>query len=83
VVAINLDENREDAELFLKKHPVDITIAQNTDGQCPSLFGVQAMPSSYLIDKKGKIRHIQLGFHGTEKDEIRQKIQGLLNESQE
>jgi len=80
VIGINLDENREDAESFLIKHPAAITIAQNADGQCPALFGVQAMPSSYLIDRKGKIRHVQLGFHTAETVEIHQKIQALLNE---
>jgi thiol-disulfide isomerase/thioredoxin len=81
VVAVNVDENREDAEAFLKAHPANITIAQSTDGQCPAQFGVQAMPSSYLIDKHGKIRHIQLGFRSSETAAVREKIQGLLQEN--
>jgi len=81
VIAINVDENREDAEAFLKAHPANITIAQSTDGQCPGQFGVQAMPSSYLIDKHGKIRHIQLGFRPSETAVVREKIQGLLLEN--
>ncbi|MDD4913987.1 MAG: TlpA disulfide reductase family protein [Methylococcales bacterium] len=81
VVAINLDENREDAEAFLKEHPANITIAQNTDGQCPDRFGVHAMPSSYLVDKHGKIRFVNLGFHASETDEVHQKIQSLLREN--
>lgn len=81
VIAINVDENREDAEGFLKTHPAKITIAQSTDGQCPAQFGVQAMPSSYLIDKHGKVRHIQLGFRGSESDAVKEKIQSLLQEN--
>jgi thiol-disulfide isomerase/thioredoxin len=81
VIAVNLDENKEDAELFLKNHPVNVTVATNEDGNCPTQFDVQAMPSSYLIDKKGKIRHVQLGFHSSETKEMREKVKSLLEEN--
>lgn len=80
VIGVNLDEEREDADEFLKKHPVKFTMVSNPDGECPSAFGVQAMPSSYLIDKHGKIRHIQLGFQRSEEAEIRNKANALLAE---
>jgi peroxiredoxin len=80
VVAVNLDENRQDAEAFLEQHPVKFPIAVDADGECPSAFGVQAMPSSYLIDRQGKIRHIQLGFHQSESADIRRKVESLLAE---
>ena len=80
VIAVNLDEVREDADAFLKQHPVKLTTAVNADGQCPGVFGVQAMPSSYIIDRKGKVRHIQLGFNLSEKAELKQKIEKILAE---
>jgi len=80
IIAVNLDEERKDADGFLEKFPAKFTIAGNADMNCPSSFGVQAMPSSYIIDRQGKVRHIQLGFHQSEVAEIRQKVQNLLNE---
>ncbi|MGZ6005559.1 MAG: TlpA family protein disulfide reductase [Candidatus Saccharimonadales bacterium] len=80
VIAINLDETREDAEKFLQKYAVNFTIAINPDGQCPNAFGVLAMPSSYLIDRQGKVRHVQLGFHISDKAELRGQIEKLLAE---
>ncbi|TAN52419.1 MAG: TlpA family protein disulfide reductase [Methylococcaceae bacterium] len=80
LVAVNMDENRQDAEAFLSKHPVSFSIVADIDGQCAGAFGVQAMPSSYLIDRHGKVRHVQLGFHDSERDEIRQKVRALLAE---
>ena len=80
VIAVNLDEVREDADAFLKQHPVKLTTVVNADGQCPGVFGVQAMPSSYIIDRKGKVRHIQLGFNLSEKAELKQKIEKILAE---
>jgi thiol-disulfide isomerase/thioredoxin len=80
VVGVNLDENKADAEAFLGNHPVKFPIATNPDGKCPETFEVQAMPSSFLIDRHGKVRHVQLGFHSSETQEIRKKVQSLLNE---
>ncbi len=79
VVGVNVDENKDEALAFMKKHPVSFTLAQNEDGQCPAVFEVQAMPSSYLIDRQGKIQHIQLGFHASETGAVREKLQALLN----
>lgn len=81
VIGVNLDENREDADAFLARHPVSFTIAASPTGQCPSQFGVMAMPSSYLIDRHGKIRRVQLGFHEAERADIRNAILALLAES--
>ena len=82
VVGVNVDEEREEAERFLQKHPVGFTVAADPDSLCPNQFDVQAMPSSYLIDRHGKIRHVQLGFRENERVEIRQKIEQLLAEKQ-
>jgi thiol-disulfide isomerase/thioredoxin len=80
VIAVNLDEERGDADEFLAKHPAKFTVAANPDGNCPNLFQVAAMPSSYLVDKHGKIRHVQLGFRNDEAEGIQQKVQALLVE---
>ena len=80
VVAVNLDENSKDAEGFLSAHPVKLTTVTAPEGQCPEMFGVQAMPSSYLIDRQGKVRHIHAGFRPTDKNEIRSQVEALLAE---
>jgi thiol-disulfide isomerase/thioredoxin len=80
VIGVNLDEDREDADEFLKKHPVKFAMVSNPDGECPSTYGVQAMPSSYLIDRHGKVRHVQLGFRSGEEKELRGKVDSLLTE---
>jgi thiol-disulfide isomerase/thioredoxin len=80
VVAVNLDENIKDAESFLSDHQVKLTMATAPEGQCPESFGVQAMPSSYLLDRQGRVRHIHLGFRQDDKSEIRSQILALLAE---
>ncbi len=80
VIGINLDEKIADAQTFLDKYPVDFEIALDPDKQCATDFGVIAMPSSYLIDRKGVIRHVHRGFRSEEAKELRLAIEYLLTE---
>lgn len=81
LIAVNLDENPDDAKAFLEKYPVDFTLAADRDGECARKFEVKAMPSSYLIDRDGKIRHAHLGFRPSEANELVKLVQQLLAES--
>ena len=80
VIGINLDEKIADAETFLEKYPVNFEIAQDPDKQCATDFGVIAMPSSYLIDRKGVIRHVHQGFRTEDAKDLRLAIEYLLTE---
>ena len=80
VLGINLDENKADGLKFLEKVSVVFPMATNPDSQCAATFGVQTMPTSYIFDKKGKLRYIELGFFSENKNELRQKIEKLLAE---
>lgn len=80
VVGINLDENTDDAKDFLAKLPASFTLAADSTQQCARDFGVQAMPSSYLIDRNGVIRYEHLGFRPGEAEQFRQLVEQLLAE---
>jgi thiol-disulfide isomerase/thioredoxin len=80
VIAINLDESIEDAKEFLAKRPVNFPILIDASKQCAQDFGVIAMPSTYIIDKKGFVRHIHRGFRTGEAEELRSLIEQLLIE---
>ena len=80
VIGINLDEQYEDAHAFLVRYPSDFIIANHGAEQCAKTMGVQAMPTAYLIDKQGVIRHVQMGFRAGEVDELKSQIIKLLAE---
>lgn len=80
IIGINLDENPDDAIKFLSEYPASFTLASDLSKQCAEELGVPAMPSSYLIDKKGVIRHIHLGFRAGETQALRDKVKQLLAE---
>ncbi|MSR17068.1 MAG: TlpA family protein disulfide reductase [Methylococcaceae bacterium] len=80
IVGVNLDEKVDDALAFLAHHPSKFTIANHGGEQCAKSFDVQAMPTSYLIDKHGVIRHIHQGFREGEMEELKTQITQLLAE---
>lgn len=80
IVGVNLDENVGDSKAFLAKYPASFTVAADVSKQCAKDFDVKAMPSSYIIDRKGVVQHIHLGFRPGEAQEIRGIVEKLLNE---
>lgn len=80
VIALNLDDDADDARNFLIQHPNTLQIARTEDNSCPNHFEVQAMPSSFLIDRKGIIRHIEFGFKKGGSSEQSKRIEVVLAE---
>ena len=81
VIAINLDESRTKANKFLQQIPADFDVAFDPQGNTAEAYKVKAMPSSYLIDKNGKVVHANLGFRGNDEDELETKIRKLVRQS--
>lgn len=81
IVAVNVDESVSDAEGFLANQPAMFPIVMDANQQCAKAFGVQAMPSTYLIDRKGIVRYVHLGFRESESNTLKQQVEQLLQES--
>ncbi|MFK8026817.1 MAG: TlpA family protein disulfide reductase [Gammaproteobacteria bacterium] len=78
VIAINLDENPQDATDFINKINVTYKILADQSGQIPESFGVNAMPTSYVIDKSGVIRYVHSGYQSGDVSKIKTEIEKLL-----
>lgn len=80
VIAISVDESRAEAEGFIAQHPSDLTIAYDPDGNCPREYGLETMPTSYLIDRKGQLRHVHRGFNRNDAEELTRTLDTLIQE---
>ncbi len=79
IVAINLDKKKDDMEGFLKKHPASFTIVRDAANKLVSELKIPTMPSSFLLDRSGKIVSFHRGFKGSEtKKKYEQEIEALL-----
>jgi thiol-disulfide isomerase/thioredoxin len=81
IIGVNLDENPEDAKAFLGKYPAGFAVAADIDEQCARKFDVKAMPSSYLVDRNGVVRHVHLGFRTGEAGDVRKLVEQVLAEA--
>jgi thiol-disulfide isomerase/thioredoxin len=78
VVAINVDAKREDAERFLHQYPAKFAVVYDASGATPRAYDVKAMPSSYVIDRNGKIARIEQGFLDEKRDALEESIRSLV-----
>jgi thiol-disulfide isomerase/thioredoxin len=81
IVAVNLDESRKDAEAFLNKMPAKFDVAFDKSGKTAEAYNLKAMPSSFLIDRDGKLVHKSLGYRAEEKKILEKKIQQLVGKN--
>lgn len=81
VIAINLDESRDKANKFLDQIPAGFDVAFDPRGDTAESYQVKAMPSSYIIDKNGKVVHANLGFRGNDEEKLEEKIRNLIRQS--
>jgi thiol-disulfide isomerase/thioredoxin len=78
VVGINLDEDKANAEKFLKEFPVSFTVLRDAKGEWADKFVVESMPTSFIIDKQGVVQNIHHGFASDDIKELEEKIIQLL-----
>jgi peroxiredoxin len=78
VIAVNLDTKTSKALRFLEKHPIGYPSASDPKGRLPGQFGLETMPTSYLIDGEGVIRYVHRGFKRGDGDRLRREIRALL-----
>ena len=78
VVAVNVDKNRADANRFLQTTAAPFTVVFDPQGTTPAAWNVKAMPSSFLIDAKGKVALVESGFRDDRKSEIESRITSLV-----
>ena len=81
IVAVNLDQDRARANAFLDKVPVQFRVEYDAAGRIAKQFGVQAMPTSFLIDRKGNVRIRHAGFREKQRAERERQVRELLQES--
>jgi thiol-disulfide isomerase/thioredoxin len=79
IIAVNLDANKKDALKFLSTNSAIFTVAFDSEGKTPRKYGVKGMPTSYLIDRDGKIVLQHMGFDDEDRASLEQKIQELLH----
>lgn len=80
VIGVNKDAALVDAQRFLKRVPVGFLLAQDEKDAWAKAFDVKAMPSGYLIDRRGVVRRVHRGFTSETAVALEREIEQLLAE---
>ena len=81
IIGVNVDRERADADKFLERYPATFEIIYDNEADLAKRFGVQAMPSSYVIGRDGAIRDRHLGFKTKKQDEYEAALVAALKET--
>lgn len=80
VLAVNVDEDPANAHAMLKEVPVSFPVVLDTKNTSIQEYQVQAMPSTYMVDRKGVIREVHRGYKVGDEAEYENYIRKLLRE---
>ncbi len=61
LLAVSSSEKPSTVHAFLDKNPLRVPVLLDTTGAVASQYGVQAFPTTYLIDRQGRVVGVRLG----------------------
>ncbi len=81
IIGVGVDDDAAKYKAFADKMKVSFSVVHDSSHQAAAFFSPTTMPSSYLVDRKGVIRHIHTGFKGSKtEEEYTTEIEALLAE---
>ena len=85
IVATSVDTNRGAADHFLtnqaKTGGLALTVLFDPESKALDSYGARAMPTSYIVDRRGVVRFIHVGFREDDPERWRKEIDQLLSET--
>ena len=81
VVVVDGKRQTDLAMKFIEKHGLTYTALENGEGDAEvvkSLFKVQSYPTSFLIDREGRVMIAHLGFDAGDEEHLAEEIESLL-----
>ena len=80
MVGINVESEKSDAERFLGKTPVNFHILFDPDNTVSGNYGVSAMPTTFLVDRQGKLRWQHRAYKPGDEAKYIEQIRAMLRE---
>jgi thiol-disulfide isomerase/thioredoxin len=77
---VNVEQNTDDAEKLLKELGTGFPILWDRDSKVSKLYQVNAMPTTIMIDKDGKVRYVNRGYKAGDEEKYREQIRELIRE---
>lgn len=81
VLGVSVDESRAAYEGFVRKHAPVFPTVRDAEHRLVKVVRAPKMPTTYVIDRHGVVRHVHEGYHGdTSAKLLRDQVSALLAE---
>jgi peroxiredoxin len=82
MLGVNVEPDSKAADAWLSKQatPVSFPILFDTDSKVSKLYSVAGMPSTVIVDRKGKVRLLHKGYKPGDENEYLNSIRALIRE---
>jgi thiol-disulfide isomerase/thioredoxin len=78
-IAVNVREPMQKVADFIAKQKFTFAVGMDADGQMAMKYGVSAFPTLFLIDKKGTVQAVHMGYDPNIEKTLQQEIDSLLS----
>jgi peroxiredoxin len=78
VVGVSVDREESNVREFLKGMPVSFPIVHDKEHAVADRYAPPRMPSSYIVDRNGVIRHVHAGFKQADAAKLESEVAALL-----
>lgn len=79
VITVNVDKERKAAEKFLATMKTTLPIVWDAEGELAKKYELQAMPTSFIYDRQGKLVSSHVGFDPDKKMDVENELINLLS----
>jgi peroxiredoxin len=80
LLGIDVEEDNTDAKKIVKNLKITYPILFDAENKVSKLYSVDTMPTTVMVDKKGKIRFINHGYKPGDENKYRDQIRELIKE---
>jgi thiol-disulfide isomerase/thioredoxin len=80
VVGVNTDDEKPNMVSYLMSHPLPFSVVWDEKKALTGRFGVAQLPTTFLFDRRGRLRKTRSGFDPAEARSVEDEIRLLLGE---
>jgi peroxiredoxin len=80
ILGVNIDEDSSKAVSMLSKIPVSFPVLFDSSKKVSDMYGVSAMPTTYLLDRDGNLRYLHKAYKPGYEHKYAKQIKALVRE---
>ncbi len=80
ILGVNVEQDNSKAKAYLRDVTVTFPILLDPQNIASKLYNVEAMPTTAIVDRNGKIRYVHLGYKAGYEETYKKQIKELVKE---